>query len=416
MKVAIIPARSGSKGLPNKNILMLVNKPLIAYTIEAAINSGVFDRIIVSTDSYEYKNIAESFGAEVFMRDEALASDSATSYMVIKDVLNKIKDVQYFTLLQPTSPFRTAEHIKLAAVLYESSRHDFLVSMVQSDKSSCLIKSLAEDMTLKYFDMDFSSYRRQDQKEYSPNGAIFMAEPDAYLCKKHFFGSDSIAFIMNKEDSLDIDDQYDFEIAINIQMRRNKKEILHKNIMQRIREKQKLMSVNKPITLLGHSIFDYWSVERLNDVEVNNLGVAGINTREYIDLVLDKFLIKSIGNTVIIMLGTNDMVINGWDISLSVDWIREFFDKIRKIKCDVNIYFISVPPVRGRIDRNNDIINKLNVVLKEMCIDEGVGWIDLSPEFYDEYGNLPAPYTYDGLHFSALAYSKLKKNIEVALS
>lgn len=416
IKVAIIPARSGSKGLPNKNILMLVNKPLIAYTIEAAINSGVFDRVIVSTDSYEYKNIAESFGAEVFMRDEALASDSATSYMVIEDILNKIKDVQYFTLLQPTSPFRTAEHIKLAAVLYESSGYDFLVSMVQSDKSSCLIKPLAEDMTLKNFDTDFSSYRRQDQKEYSPNGAIFMAEPSAYLCKKHFFGGDSIAFIMNKEDSLDIDDQYDFEIAINIQMRRNKKEILHKNIMQRIREKQKLMSVNKPITLLGHSIFDYWSVERINDVEVNNLGIAGINTREYINLILDEFLIKSIGDTVIIMLGTNDMVINGWDISLSVEWIREFFDKIRKIKCDVNIYFISVPPVRGRIDRNNDIINKLNVVLKEICIDEDVGWIDLSPEFYDEYGNLPAPYTYDGLHFSALAYSQLKKNIEVALS
>lgn len=67
MKVAIIPARSGSKGLRNKNILMLMDKPLIAYTIEAAINSGVFDRVIVSTDSDEYKCIAESFGAEVLL-------------------------------------------------------------------------------------------------------------------------------------------------------------------------------------------------------------------------------------------------------------------------------------------------------------------------------------------------------------
>lgn len=415
-KVAIIPARSGSKGLPNKNILMLVNKPLIAYTIEAALNSGVFDRVIVSTDSYEYKYIAETCGAEVFMRDDKLASDSATSYMVIEDVLNKIKSVQYFALLQPTSPFRTALHIKSAAALYESSGHDFLVSMVQSDKSSCLIKPLTEDLTLKHFDMDFSSYRRQDKKEYSPNGAIFMAEPGAYLRKKHFFGGDSVAFIMSKEDSLDIDDQYDFEVAINIQMRRNKKETLQKNIIKRITEKQEIMHVNRPITLLGHSIFDYWSVEKINDIEVNNLGVAGINTREYIDLILDKSLIKSIGKTVIIMLGTNDIVINGWEIPRSVEWMCEFFDKIRDIRCDMDVYFISVPPVRGRIDRRNDIITKLNIALKKLCFDKNVCWIDLYPDFYDEFGNLPASYTYDGLHFSELAYAQLKKNIEAALS
>ncbi|EKH3304541.1 acylneuraminate cytidylyltransferase, partial [Salmonella enterica] len=82
-KIAIIPARSGSKGLPNKNILMLLDRPLIAYTIEAAINSDVFDRVVVSTDSLEYKSIAEKYGAEVIMRPEALSSDSATSFMVI---------------------------------------------------------------------------------------------------------------------------------------------------------------------------------------------------------------------------------------------------------------------------------------------------------------------------------------------
>ncbi|END7904885.1 acylneuraminate cytidylyltransferase, partial [Escherichia coli] len=102
-KIAIIPARSGSKGLLNKNILMLCDKPLIAYTIEAAIESKVFDKVIVSTDSTEYKDIALRYGAEVIMRDKELASDKATSFVVVKDVLEKNNGYDYFALLQPTS-------------------------------------------------------------------------------------------------------------------------------------------------------------------------------------------------------------------------------------------------------------------------------------------------------------------------
>lgn len=88
-KIAIIPARAGSKGLPNKNVLMLEDKPLMAYTIEAALESKEFDRVIVSTDSLEYKYIAEKFGAEVLMRDAELASDTASSFVVIEDILKK---------------------------------------------------------------------------------------------------------------------------------------------------------------------------------------------------------------------------------------------------------------------------------------------------------------------------------------
>jgi len=118
-KIAIIPARSGSKGLPNKNILMLGNKPLIAYTIEAALKSREFERVIVSTDSLEYKYIAEKFGAEVFMRSEELSNDKASSFVVIEDVLNKIETtVDYFVLLQVTSPFRNENHIKESIKLF----------------------------------------------------------------------------------------------------------------------------------------------------------------------------------------------------------------------------------------------------------------------------------------------------------
>ncbi|ELV7529559.1 acylneuraminate cytidylyltransferase, partial [Edwardsiella ictaluri] len=105
-----------------------------------------------------------------------------------------------------------------------------------------------------------------------------------------------------------------------------------------------------------------------------------------------------------------------WDITFSAEWVSEFIDKIRIIKSDVAIYLIAVPPVRGRVDRNNDIITQLNIILRKVCLDKSIHWIGLSNEFYDEYGNLPASYTYDGLHFSQLAYTKLKENIETALS
>ncbi|MQI37520.1 cytidylyltransferase domain-containing protein, partial [Escherichia coli] len=113
-------ARSGSKGLANNNILMLMGKPLIAYTIEAAVNSKCFSKVIVSTDSIEYKYIAEQYGAEVLIRNERLASDTATSFMVIEDVLKKYRGFDYFVLLQPTSPFRNTKHIQESIDLFES--------------------------------------------------------------------------------------------------------------------------------------------------------------------------------------------------------------------------------------------------------------------------------------------------------
>ncbi|EAU3067727.1 acylneuraminate cytidylyltransferase, partial [Salmonella enterica] len=272
-KIAIIPARSGSKGLPNKNILMLLDRPLIAYTIEAAINSDVFDRVVVSTDSLEYKSIAEKYGAEVIMRPEALSSDSATSFMVIEDVLNKCKGYHYFVLLQPTSPFRNYKHVMSAVEQFEyADNAKFLVSVVESNKSSALIKPIDDSLSLRNFNCDFSNYRRQNRKEYYPNGAIFIGYVADYLRRKHFFGEGSIAYIMNKEDSIDIDDQLDFEIAILIQNKKNKKTMLDNSIIKRISDKKDIFNNAAPITLIGHSIFDYWDIDSLCGLKVNNLG------------------------------------------------------------------------------------------------------------------------------------------------
>lgn len=417
-KIAIIPARSGSKGLPNKNILMLLDKPLIAYTIEAAIKSNEFQRVIVSTDSLEYKEISEKYGAEVILRDDYLSNDKATSFMVIEDVLKKIKieNFDYFMLLQPTSPFRDEKHITESIEEFEKeySNLDFLVSMTESSKSADLIKRIGNDKTLKNYDLDYSNYRRQDGKEYYPNGAIFIGKVDKYLEKKHFFGEKTLAYFMNKEDSIDIDDRLDFEIAITIATKKKKKVLLLNMIKERIKEKKLDFEQVKPVTLIGHSIFDHWEISKLNGYEVNNLGIAGISTKEYIDLILKKDLIKVLGKKIILFSGTNDMVIEGWKKEDTLNWINETVAILKSIKKDIEIYLIEVPRVLSRMDRANKIIIELNNYLKDN-LSKDIKFIELGQDFQDKFGNLKIEFTNDGLHFNENGYKKLKEIVEKEL-
>ncbi len=215
-KIAIIPARSGSKGLKDKNILDICGKPLIAYSIEAAVKCRQFEKIIVSTDSIKYGAISEAYGAEVMYRDDNLSNDRATTYMVIEDVVKRLNfNYDYFVLLQPTSPLRTSAHINEALLKFEShiNEYDFLVSVKEAEHGSMLVQPIEEDGSLKHFNVDLSEYRRQEFKEYSPNGAIFIGKPKAYMKNKHFFGVKSLAYIMNEFDSIDIDNELDYEFA-----------------------------------------------------------------------------------------------------------------------------------------------------------------------------------------------------------
>lgn len=215
-RLAIIPARSGSKGLKDKNITNLCGKPLIVYSIEAALLSGIFNKILVSTDSEYYADISRQYGADVIMRGEAQSNDEATTFDVLMDLFNRLdEEYDYFTLLQPTSPLRNAQHVKEAAWLFESriKEFDFLVSMKESEYTKVLVNPIGEDGSLRYFDTDFSTYRRQGFKDYSPNGAIFIGKPLEYLQHRHFFGARSLAYIMSAEDSVDIDSALDLDLA-----------------------------------------------------------------------------------------------------------------------------------------------------------------------------------------------------------
>lgn len=215
-KIAVIPARSGSKGLRDKNIIELCGKPMMNYSIDAALEVGCFEHVIVSTDSERYGKIAENAGAEVIYRGERVSNDTATTYAVLEDLFARIgTDFDYFVLLQPTSPMRNSAHIKEAVELFEGRCHDFdfLVSVTESKHSKALVNPIEKDGSLKFFDTDFSSYRRQSFKDYSPNGAIFIGKPKAYLKRGHFFGERAVAYFMNSFDSVDVDTELDYKFA-----------------------------------------------------------------------------------------------------------------------------------------------------------------------------------------------------------
>ena len=412
-KIAIIPARAGSKGLPNKNILMLGNKPLIAYTIEAALKSEKFERVIVSTDSLEYKYIAEKFGAEVFIRSEDLANDKASSFVVIEDVLKRISDeIDYFVLLQVTSPFRNENHIKESIDLFENNfnEYNYLVSMQKSDKSSSLIKPIY-DNTLKEYNIDYSNYSRQKYDEYHPNGAIFIGKIKEYLEQKHFFGEKSIAYFMNREDSIDIDDSLDFEIAITILNKKNKEENLLKTIKNRIEQKEKLFYEMKDITLIGNSLFDNWKIEKLNNNSVANLGIAGISTEQYQEYILDVNKIKYLANKIFVMTGTNDIVDKSLNFEVILNNINKLIKSLLKINKVSKIYFIEIPSIAFRMDRSKEKIFRLNEYLKNN-LDEKIEYIEVNEYMTDDFGNLRLEYTYDGLHFNEEGYKILKEILE----
>ncbi|MGR6981188.1 cytidylyltransferase domain-containing protein [Testudinibacter sp. P27/CKL/0425] len=418
-KIAIIPARSGSKGLPNKNVLLLEGKPLMVYTIEAAIKSDAFDRIVVSTDSEEYKDLISNYPIDVVIRDKSISGDSASSFVVIKDVLDRYASEKFdsLVLLQPTSPLRDSEHIRNAIKLFEDKKNDFdfLVSVVKSDKSSTLIKPIDNNSSLAHFHSDFTNYTRQQYDEYSPNGAIFIAKTVPYLMNKHFFGNRSIAYIMDKKSSLDIDNRDDFEYLYFLLTLKNKRKNLDLTIEKRIKEKLDNFNVVKNITLIGHSMFDQWNIETLGNNTVNNLGISGINSKEYLDLIINNGLLKLLGDKVLIFLGTNDIVIENWKIEDSITWINEIISKLKQINPSAKIYLLETLYTTFRADRDNRIIKRLNDSLQNIFIDK-VKFIELNKLMSDKYGKLNFDYTNDGLHLNSQGYRVLEKIITEALT
>lgn len=218
--LAVIPARGGSKGVPGKNIKMLQGQPLIAYTIKAAIESNIFEKVIVSTDSKEIANIALYYGAEVpFLRPEEISGDLTSSDDVILHALFCMRQQghQYSEIckLQATSPLRNSEHLREAYSLFHEKNADFLVSVCECEHSPLWSGVIGEDLRLDNFISDEvkRSCRQDLPTYYRLNGAIYMGKVEEFEINKNFLGKNCIAYIMEQEASIDIDNQLDFQMA-----------------------------------------------------------------------------------------------------------------------------------------------------------------------------------------------------------
>lgn len=221
MKIlAIIPARSGSKGLKDKNIKPLCGLPLCAYTIRAAKESGIFAEIHFSTDSEKYAAIAREHGASVpFLRDSELASDTASSWDVVKAVLDRYDAMgmsfDAVALLQPTVPFRSADDLRSALKILEQKKANAVVSVTDPEHSPLWSVTLPEDGNMSAFHERFNSLtaRQKLDKYYSLNGAIYLAKVPYLRTCHDIYEARCYAYFMPRDRSFDIDDQLDFDIC-----------------------------------------------------------------------------------------------------------------------------------------------------------------------------------------------------------
>ncbi len=222
-RIAIIPARSGSKGLKDKNIRKLHGKPLLAYSIEAASCSGMFDKIFVSTDSPQYAEIATSLGADAsFLRSKKNSSDTAGSWDAVREVIDKLRDCgeryDEIMLLQATSPLRTAEDIKKAVEVMHEKNAKAVVSMTECDHSPIWCGTLPPDGRMDDFAKnEYKGLPRQSLPTYYRyNGAIYLVTDEELYNTSHMFEHDCYAYVMPPERSIDIDTALDFLIAETI--------------------------------------------------------------------------------------------------------------------------------------------------------------------------------------------------------
>lgn len=217
--VAIIPARGGSQRLPGKNIKALAGKPLIAWTIEAAINCEAVDMVVVSSDDEEILNEARKYPVKILKRPDYLATDTATTFDTLLNCLDVLSSQEYaideVLLLQPTSPLRTSEDIDRALALKTESGASSVISVCVCEHSPLWTNVLNErgDMD-NFLTSQVLNKRSQDLPVYYRlNGAIYVADVDKFEAYRGFFMPNTRAYVMPADRSVDIDTEIDFKLS-----------------------------------------------------------------------------------------------------------------------------------------------------------------------------------------------------------
>ncbi|MGL5765498.1 MAG: cytidylyltransferase domain-containing protein [Sarcina sp.] len=216
--LAIIPARAGSKGIKDKNIIDLNGKPLIAYSIEQGLDSNYIDKVLVSTDGEKIAKIAKQYGAKVpFLRPKHIAGDEAKTIDVMLhaiEFLGNNKEVyDYVVLLQPTQPLRTGAQIDEAIEALESSNSNGLVSVSKVKEHPILMRTINNGKLHNLLNVS-STVRRQDMAEYyKVNGVIYINKINNEFNKNTSLNDNELPYIIDEKFFVDIDDLFDLEIA-----------------------------------------------------------------------------------------------------------------------------------------------------------------------------------------------------------
>lgn len=220
--IAFIPARGGSKGVPGKNIKDLCGKPLIAYTIEAALKAEGIDRVIVTTDDEDIARVAKEYGAEVpFMRPDYLASDTSSAIDVYLHATEWVMEetgekIDKFMVLLPTVPLRNETHIDEAIAQFKADGATTLISFAEAEVPASWYH--VTDNNGRVHNAGFGggvtmSNRQNNQTYIVPNGAIYILDYDLLKNERTYYCDNTVAYVMAREDSVDIDYPMDFEIA-----------------------------------------------------------------------------------------------------------------------------------------------------------------------------------------------------------
>jgi N-acylneuraminate cytidylyltransferase/CMP-N,N'-diacetyllegionaminic acid synthase len=212
---ALIPARGGSKGIPRKNVKLIAGKPLIVWTIEAALRSSMLDAVVVSTDDAEIAEVARRAGAQVpFMRPAELAQDQTPGLDPVLHALDQLPQYDSVLLLQPTSPLRTTEDIDACLQLAIERQAPSVVSVTEAETHPYWTYRVNEGRALERMIDAAPVARRQDLPEVvAINGALYFADA-SWLRRSHsLVSAETLAYVMTRERSVDLDTPLDWKLA-----------------------------------------------------------------------------------------------------------------------------------------------------------------------------------------------------------
>lgn len=223
--VCIIPARGGSKRLPRKNIVDFLGRPILAHTVDAAVASGVFSRVVVSTEDAEIAEVARNAGAEVHGRADTLASDSARLVDVCLTFLDEEERAgrthDFFACLLATAPMRTAEDVKNAHALIESGICDFAMAVTTYPLPPLQALRTSDEGFLRPMFPEMINLRAQETPAlFVDNGSTYFAAVAAFRKERTFYGATLRGHVMPRDRSVDIDEPFDLELARLLAQRR----------------------------------------------------------------------------------------------------------------------------------------------------------------------------------------------------